>query len=322
MALVSVIIPAYNAEKYIKKCLSSISAQVFDDIEVLVVDDCSGDATGQIVREHVAADSRFRYIALNINKGAMEARATGVRLSTGKFISFVDADDWVDRQMISCMVDRLEADASDIAICGVSYKDNLGFSTKNPFEFKKNQVILDVLPQFSSRKLGSAYLCNKLFRREVIFADASFDFGVRLHVGEDILVNFGAFARARSVSLLPEVLYTYRQTTSSATGSVTKEKAFVDLLYSYCLCCAHYTDFDNDVLGCVDAYFSVQFNFRCYQVANAHELLQYREKICAALQLLAYTRPEAIIYLMNVMKRNKRFYSVVSKVFRKRFFRD
>lgn len=320
MALVSVIVPAYNAEKYIKKCLSSISAQVFDDIEVLVVDDCSGDSTGQIVREHVAADSRFRYVALNINKGVMEARATGVRLSTGKFIGFVDADDWIDRQMISSMVGRLEADASDIAICGVSYKDNSGNSTKKPFRFKQNKLISDALSRFSSRKLGSAYLCNKLFRREVIFSDASFNFGARLHVGEDILVNFGAFARARSVSLLSGVLYTYRQVASSATGSVSNEKAFANLFYSYCLCCAHYADFGNDVLASVDEYFRVQFNFRCYQVTDIHELQQYREKISAALRLLSETRPEAIFYLMSVMKRNKRLTSSVGQFFLQKMF--
>lgn len=306
MALVSIVVPAYNVEKYIFRCLSSIAAQDFDNIEVLVVDDFSADATGHIVREFVAMDNRFRYVALDSNKGVMEARATGVRLSTGAFIGFVDADDWVDQRMISSMVNRLENDASDIAICGVAYIDDSGNRVKKHFRFNKQRLIVDGLLQFSKRKLGGAYLCNKLYRRDVVISDASFDFGVRLDVGEDILINVGAFVRARSISLMPEVLYSYRQNSSSVTGSINNAEAFVNLFFSYCLCSAHYANFGDDVLDIIDSFFRVQFNFRCYQIADADELWPYRERLSAALQLLSEARPEAVLYLMSVLKSKKR----------------
>jgi glycosyltransferase involved in cell wall biosynthesis len=306
LALVSIIIPAFNVEKYIFKCLSSISTQDFSDIEIFIVDDFSTDATGKIAREFAATDSRFHYIALDCNKGVMEARATGVRRSCGEFIGFVDADDWIEPRMISSLVNRLKADYSDIAICGVAYVDDSGDCVKKQFRFKNSRLISDGLAQFSMRKLGGAYLCNKLYRREVVFSDASFDFGVRLDVGEDILINVGAFARARSVSLMSEVLYSYRQTPSSVTGSIDNAEAFVNLFFSYCLCSAHYANLGDDILDLVDSFFRVQFNFRCYQITDVDRLRPHRERVSVALRLLSEARPEAVLYLMSVLKSKKR----------------
>ena len=89
----SIIVPAYNAEKHISECLLSIAAQDFQDIEVLVVDDSSEDGTERLVLDFVAKDSRFKFVRHECNKGVMAARASGVCLSAGQFVGFVDADD-------------------------------------------------------------------------------------------------------------------------------------------------------------------------------------------------------------------------------------
>lgn len=319
MSLVSIIVPAYNAEKYLARCLSSIAEQDFGEIEVLVVDDCSTDASAAIAQEFAASDARFRCIALGSNKGVMAARATGVRLCSGEFIGFVDADDWIAPRMISRMLHRLQTDGSDIAICGVSYIDDQGGLTKGDFHFSKDRLIADGLSQFARRKLGSAYLCNKLYRRETIYDDVSHDFGVRLKLGEDILINFGAFSRARSVSLLPEVLYTYRQNPGSATGSADNAEAFANLFLAYALCCWRFASHGAAALGAVDLFFRVQFNFRCYQVSDAAKLAAYRERLSLALRLLSDNRPEAVLYLMNILKRKEHSSSTLSGIFLKLF---
>lgn len=319
MALVSIIVPAYNAEKHLFRCLSSIAAQDFVDIEVLIVDDGSTDASGQIAGEFAATDPRFRYVALGSNKGVMVARATGVRLCEGDFIGFVDADDRIEPSMISRMLHRLQTDDSDIAICGVSYVHDNGVRARKAFRFKKDRLIANGMSEFARRKLGSAYLCNKLYRRETIFSEASLDFGIRLNLGEDILINFGAFSRARSVSLLSEVLYVYGQNPLGATGATGNAEAFANLFLAYCLCCAHLANHGPELLEHVDLYFRGQFNFRCYQVANPYELQPYRECLSAALRLLSDTRPEAILYLMHVLKRKEGGAAVLSGVFRKLF---
>lgn len=303
MALVSIIVPAYNAEAHLLTCLSSIAAQDFKDTEILVIDDGSTDASGRIAREFAAADPRFRVLSLETNQGVMAARAAGVRLCGGEFIGFVDSDDRIEASMISKMLQRLQTDNSDIAICGVSYVRDIGVQAKKHFQFKTDSLIKNGFSQFASRKLGSAYLCNKLYRRVVIFDEASRDIGVRLDLGEDILINFGAFSRARSVSLLPEVLYTYRQNTIGSTGAAGNAEAFANLFLAYCLCCAHMLNSGDDFLEYVDLYFGIQFNFRCYQVADLSELAPYRECISTGLRLLSDVRPESVLYLMTVLKR-------------------
>jgi glycosyltransferase involved in cell wall biosynthesis len=249
----------------------------------------------------------------------MVARATGVRLCGGDFIGFVDADDRIEASMISRMLHRLQTDDSDIAICGVSYVHDHGGRARKSLRFKKDCLIENGMSQFARRKLGSAYLCNKLYRRETIFSDASLDFGVRLNLGEDILINFGAFARARSVSLLSEVLYVYGQNPLGTTGSADNAEAFANLFLAYCLCCAHFANHRHEVLEYVDLYFRVQFNFRCYQVKDASELYPYRECLSTALRLLSDTRPEAVLYLMNILKRKGRSATILGGVFRNIF---
>lgn len=319
MALVSIIVPAYNAEKHLYRCLSSVAAQDVDDVEVLVVDDASTDASSRIVQEFAAGDVRFRYVALERNQGVMAARAVGVALCSGKFIGFVDADDWVEPRMISSMLNRLQADGSDIAICGVSYVDDQGVRIKGDFRFSKDRLITDGLSQFANRKLGSAYLWNKLYRRETIFGDASHDFGVRLKLGEDILINMGAFAHARSVSLLSEVFYNYTQNPLGITESVDNAEAFANLLLAYSLCCAHFKNLGVEVLCAVDSFFRAQFNFRCYQVADMVELAPHRELLSLALRLLSDSRPEAVLCLMNTLKRKGRSSSALSEGFQRLF---
>lgn len=319
MALVSIIVPAYNAEKHLYRCLSSVAAQDFDDVEVLVVDDASTDASSRIAQEFAAGDVRFRYVALERNQGVMAARAVGVALCSGKFIGFVDADDWVEPRMISSMLNRLQADGSDIAICGVSYVDDQGVRIKGDFRFSKDRLITDGLSQFAKRKLGSAYLWNKLYRRETIFGDASHDFGVRLKLGEDILINMGAFAHARSVSLLSEVFYNYTQNPLGVTESVDNAEAFANLFLAYSLCCAHFKNLGVEVLCAVDSFFRAQFNFRCYQVADMVELAPHRELLSLALRLLSDSRPEAVLCLMNTLKRKGRSSSALSEGFQRLF---
>jgi glycosyltransferase involved in cell wall biosynthesis len=319
LALVSIIVPTYNAEKHLLTCLSSIAEQDFPDIEVLVVDDGSEDASVRIAREFAKTDPRFRCFTLENNKGVMVARATGVRLCGGEFIGFVDADDLVEPSMFSRMVCQLQADNSDIAICGVSYLLENGAQAKKHFRFKKDCVIENGLAQFAGRNLGSAYLCNKLYRRRVIFDASSFNIGVRLDLGEDILINFCAFARAQSVSILAEVLYKYRQNPNGSTGAASNAEAFANLFLAYCLCLKYLPKSATDLVEYVDMYFSVQFNFRCYQIASASELEPHRERIATGLRLLSDVRPEAVLCLMTALKRRGGADVVVGDFFRKVF---
>lgn len=96
MPKVSVIIPVYNTEKYLRKCLDSVCNQTLSDIEIICVNDCSPDNSLEILNEYAQKDNRIKVINFEENKGVSIARNTGIDSATGEFIGFVDADDFVD----------------------------------------------------------------------------------------------------------------------------------------------------------------------------------------------------------------------------------
>ena len=129
--LVSVIVPTFNIERYIKKCLDSLLSQTLKEIEIICIDDGSTDTSGQILDEYATKDSRIKVIH-RINGGLSAARNTGLSIAQGQYIGFVDGDDWVNPQMFQELSKALiEHPQSDIAICGV----------ETIFEYDENKKI-------------------------------------------------------------------------------------------------------------------------------------------------------------------------------------
>lgn len=123
MPKVSVIIPAYNASAFIGKCLESIQCQTLSDIEVIVVDDGSTDNTREIVGAFASKDVRISLIKQQ-NSFAGVARNNGMKHAEGEYLYFLDADDFIAETMLEDMVDRMEIDSSDVALCRSEYYDN------------------------------------------------------------------------------------------------------------------------------------------------------------------------------------------------------
>ena len=116
MPQISVIVPIYNTEKYIHKCINSILGQSFRDIEIILVNDGSEDNCGQIVNEYQKADARIKVIHKE-NGGLWSARNAGLDIATGKYISFIDSDDWVKREMLEEMYNKAEEHQADLVVC-------------------------------------------------------------------------------------------------------------------------------------------------------------------------------------------------------------
>jgi glycosyltransferase involved in cell wall biosynthesis len=304
MSKVSLIIPAYNAEKFITQCLRSIASQSYRDIEVIIVNDGSSDSTEIIVLKFVEHDDRFRYIKLEHNVGVNAARAIGLCESKGEYIGFVDADDWIDEKMVACMLHRLDLDDSDIVICGVAYPDDKGNFIKPNFKFKRNYHIKDGLFQFTKMRFGSGYLWNKLYRRGVVFESASYECHEKIISGEDYIINVGAFHKARSVSLVPGVFYYYRQHFNSATKTVNSGEAFARLLRAYYLCLERYSHLESVVLDCIDGLYQIQFGFDCYKANDLQELFIFRKHIEKSLSGIMRIRPESIYPLIHSFERS------------------
>ncbi len=115
---ISVIVPVYNVEKYLSRCIDSILAQTFGDYEVILVDDGSTDRSGKICDEYAEKDPRFRVIHKE-NGGLSDARNTGVSAAVGDFVCFIDSDDFIDPEMLSVLLSLTETTGAEVAICGI-----------------------------------------------------------------------------------------------------------------------------------------------------------------------------------------------------------
>ena len=136
--IISVIIPVYNVEKYLKQCLDSIINQTLKNIEVICINDCSTDNSLNILKEFASKDSRIKIIDLKQNEGVSNARNSGLNIAQGKYIYLIDSDDWIDNNYLEVMVQKIEESNSNILI-------NANFVNEYPDKQKKLYSKFDFL---------------------------------------------------------------------------------------------------------------------------------------------------------------------------------
>ena len=243
MAIVSVIVPIYNVEAELRKCVSSILAQTFKDIEVILVDDGSPDNCGAICDEFANKDNRVVIIHKE-NGGLVNARKSGLEKSTGAFISYVDGDDWIEEDFIQNLVDCQQKYNADIVAAGFS-KDIGDISEKHsnaiPTGFyDKQKMISEVYPKMICAGpyfyFGiCSYVWNKLFKKEILW-DSQMAVDSRISVGEDTSVVFSVLLKASTLYISDNTSYHYYQKAFSmlkSMDSLEKEKEKVSWLNSY-----------------------------------------------------------------------------------------
>lgn len=197
MPLVSIVVPVYNSEKYLNKCLKSIKSQTLNDFECILVDDGSIDSSVTICDSFAAEDSRFSVIHLK-NGGVSRARNEGIKKAKGEYIGFVDSDDWIDTEMFEILYRDVKKYKAEISICNI-YEDNAknGFTEMNPVQAK-----ICMLSDDGFR----GYSVNKLVKREL------FDFYLydeNLKCYEDLVLFFQLFSKCAKVIWDARPLYHY-----------------------------------------------------------------------------------------------------------------
>lgn len=226
--LVSVIIPVYNVEKYLDRCIESIVSQTYEDIEIILVDDGSTDSSPEICDLWVEKDNRIKVIH-KANAGAGWARNTGLDKSTGNYILFVDSDDYIDNKTVEeCLAVALR-DKSDVVMYGRTDVDNIGNKkikpiNSNKFIFKNDEVSEIVLPGLFINQRGFGVgVCGKMFRSDVI-SDNNLRFrSEREFLSEDSLFLIELFANIKTVSILPENYYYYFQNNNSFSRTFKRD---------------------------------------------------------------------------------------------------
>lgn len=222
----SIIIPVYNAQKYISQCLNSIINQTFKDFEVLLIDDGSIDDSKKIIEDFTKLDSRIKYIYQN-NKGVSAARNLGIKHSLGKYIAFVDADDWLDAPMYKSMYNEITTTNSKICICSYMReyphlnkieKEILPFGDKN--FFKGDEVRDIVLYEMLGKKaLHNSAIMGSVWRLVVakdLITKNNLQFREDTVIGEDLLFCISALKNCDTLCIVNKHFYHYRFTQDSA----------------------------------------------------------------------------------------------------------
>ena len=231
--LISIVIPVYNAEKYLEQCLNSIKNQTYKNFEVILVNDGSIDNSESICKSFVEADTRFRYY-LKGNGGASSARNFGLDNVTGNYITFIDADDWVDENHLEVLINNIKDNNSDMAVSSIKKFDNSNnfyfrvYSNEEKYLLNYNKFnrveFLVILPKLIPANNSYKVAVSKLFKKELV-TDVRFDESIVY--GEDLEFFFKIYNNINSISYIDEVTYVYRlhdERSSSKFGQLHMEQ--------------------------------------------------------------------------------------------------
>lgn len=221
MPKVSIIVPIYKAEKYLRCCLDSILQQTFTDWECILVDDGSPDGSGAICDEYSQRDSRFRVFHKE-NGGVSSARNLGIDNSNGDFLCFFDADDLIPKDSLSALVapfnNDVDSTVGGFQILGTNNEILFELKTQSTHRININEAIRDFYPNGSMD--WQRYLWNRMFRMDVIHK-YHIRFREDIYYKEDglFLVEFLCKSQ-KDIVYVEEIVYIYRKSEESATGKI------------------------------------------------------------------------------------------------------
>ena len=202
---ISVIVPVYNVEDYLIRCIKSITEQTYSNTEIILVDDGSTDNSGRICDEYAASDKRIRVIHQS-NMGLSGARNTGIDNAIGRYIFFCDSDDYLQQDTLEKMIDRLKIDHADIVCCGIKKVRNGTEETMTNAECGRWSGHESVVQMMRNNNICSV-AWNKLYKRS-LFDGICFPVGIQ---NEDEATIYKPLYKSGIVSYMPDCLYMYYQ---------------------------------------------------------------------------------------------------------------
>lgn len=222
--MISVIVPVYNVEKYLEKCVESICNQTYQDLEIILIDDGATDNSGKICDELAKQDERIVVIHQK-NAGQASARNAGLEIFKGDYLAFVDSDDTIEANMFEILLTIMEKPDCDIAICGhrIVRKNEIRNET---FKESQEQVLdIDELWEEIFGKLNNA-VWNKLYKRELIGDNR---FPVDLIHGEDLIFNLNYLKKCIGGRVNRIPCYNYLKRENSVTTALFSEKKLMEI---------------------------------------------------------------------------------------------
>ncbi|MGB0427458.1 MAG: glycosyltransferase family 2 protein [Flavobacteriales bacterium] len=206
MTLVSIIVPIYNVEQYLDRCIHSLRNQTYQSIELILVNDGSPDDSQSIIDTHAALDSRIQTIKKE-NGGLSSARNAGLPFAKGEYITFIDSDDWVESDFIEKLVDTISKTNADIAICDVVAEYDTGEVKTHLLQAETMADVVELTESPDVFLNVDCFACNKLVKRHLFF-----DYDIRFPEGllyEDIGTFPSLVFRSKRIAFVRESLYHY-----------------------------------------------------------------------------------------------------------------
>lgn len=219
--LISIIIPVYNVEKYLPRCLDSVLAQTIKDWECILVDDGSTDNSGRICDEYASKDGRFRVLHKE-NGGESAARNSGLDLAKGEYLGFIDSDDWIEKDTYEIAYNTMQEMNVDIVQWNYAM-----FSDKKEIRTGKRRKT----GYFDKGELCTYFepsACVKLVKGSLIY-DNNLRFPVGVKLSADRLFSFMTYLFANKCFYIEKVLYHYYMRTSSISHSMTKDMIYQEI---------------------------------------------------------------------------------------------
>lgn len=226
---VSVIVPAYNSEKTIKRCLTSILSQSYSNLDVIVINDGSSDGTEQIVKVISESDERVRLFSIS-NSGVSHARNYGLDHAEGEFITFVDSDDYIDKEMYEDLMSLILRYKVKISHCSYKNVDEYGCVVSEVGNSGKivKQSHDEAIESLVTGKLFAGGLCNKVFAKE-LFNSIRLDESIKYN--EDVLMNYHLFDKVDYSAYIDKAYYNYVSTAKSSTHTANALNFYNDIVY-------------------------------------------------------------------------------------------
>lgn len=231
---VSIIIPIYNVEKYLNRCIISIQNQTLKNIEIILVDDGSLDNCPQLCDEYAQRDSRIKVIHKK-NGGLGLARNSGLEIATGKYIAFIDSDDFIELNMFETLFDKASKENLDTVFCGCKFynngiiKEKIEVKTYTQFigSTEIKALLLDLVGPLPSYKSDVKYMMSvwhAIYSKEIIDKYNICFCSERKFVSEDLIFDIDYLTKAQRIGYIPDCLYFYCINENSLSRTFSSEK--------------------------------------------------------------------------------------------------
>lgn len=254
---ISIIIPIYNVSEYLEKCIKSVLNQTYKNIELVCINDGSTDDSLKIINELKKSDKRIRVFSRE-NKGLLFTRVEGVKKSSGKYITFLDSDDWIDGDYIETLYKNLKGDNCDVVRCNLKFVDNDGKIIKLQEDFEDKIYHRDKLKSEIYYEFCHSYKFNnavkQLIKKDLLEDIDKIDTSISM--GEDLEFNLSFYSRINTLKTIKYYGYNYRYNPKSITKAVNKARLLKNLddeINVYCNMCGFIKKNNSELLQ--DSYY-------------------------------------------------------------------